>query len=377
MARNSEFYKGRRKKRNYAIIPFVIVLGLVVLVVVLFYSMQQYAVITKDGITVEPDILNTQQTTVDSSGHVVRVFEPVDVNITFDEPDYSGIRAVAGAKVGGLRAIFVPAENINKEKLNEYANRLSTGNALVLEMKPRTGVLKWASKASLAVNYGVAEENEATLQMPTLIRDLKAKNIYLVAQISCCLDELLASRCTSVTLRNEYGANYTDGYGTWLDPYSTELRNYVVQMVRELYDMGFDEVVLADVMHPVFAEETELVYTRQMSTPPSSVNAVCGFALYVTDALQDRSVNFLSIYINSAEALVKATDNGQDARLFMKIFDRVYLNTDKFAYTYNLQDMSPNISIGTPQDRLIPVLQNYLFDNASEMSWVLVDTGEE
>ena len=376
MARIQEFYKGRRKRRNYAIVPFVIVLGIAVLTVVLFYSMQQYAVITKEGIAVELPLLNEEKTVVDSEGNEVKVFDPVDVTLQFDEPDYSSVKATAGSKARGLRAIFVPADNINKEKLTEYANRLNTGNALVLEMKPRSGVLKWNSQATMAVNYGISQENEATLQLPTLITELKAKNIYLVAQLSCCLDELLASRCTSVTLRNEYGGNYTDDYGTWLDAYNTDLRNYIVQLTREMYDMGFDEVVLADVAHPVFAEPVALTYTRQMSTQPSAVNAVCGFAMYVSDALRERSVNQLSIYIDSPQALVKAVDNGQDARLFIKVFDRVYLRTDRFAYSYNLADLKPQITIGTDQDRLIPVMENYLFENASEMSWVLVDVAE-
>ena len=376
MPRIQEFYKGRRKRRNYAIVPFVIVLGIAVLTVVLFYSMQQYAVITKEGIAVELPLLNEEKTVVDSQGNEVKVFDPVDVTLQFDEPDYSSVKATAGSKAQGLRAIFVPADNINKEKLTEYANRLNTGNALVLEMKPRSGVLKWNSQATMAVNYGISQENEATLQLPTLITELKAKNIYLVAQLSCCLDELLASRCTSVTLRNEYGGNYTDDYGTWLDAYNTDLRNYIVQLTREMYDMGFDEVVLADVAHPVFAEPVALTYTRQMSTQPSAVNAVCGFAMYVSDALRERSVNQLSIYIDSPQALVKAVDNGQDARLFIKVFDRVYLKTDRFAYSYNLADLKPQITIGTDQDRLIPVMENYLFENASEMSWVLVDVAE-
>lgn len=376
MARIQEFYKGRRKRRNYAIVPFVIVLGIAVLTVVLFYSMQQYAVITKEGITVELPLLNEEKTVIDSEGNEVKVFDPVDVTLQFDEPDYSSVKATAGSKAQGLRAIFVPADNINKEKLTEYANRLNTGNALVLEMKPRSGVLKWNSQATMAVNYGISQENEATLQLPTLITELKAKNIYLVAQLSCCLDELLASRCTSVTLRNEYGGNYTDDYGTWLDAYNTDLRNYIVQLTREMYDMGFDEVVLADVAHPVFAEPVALTYTRKMSTQPSAVNAVCGFAMYVSDALRERSVNQLSIYIDSPQALVKAVDNGQDARLFIKVFDRVYLRTDRFAYSYNLADLKPQITIGTDQDRLIPVMENYLFENASEMSWVLVDVAE-
>ena len=185
MPRIQEFYKGRRKRRNYAIVPFVIVLGIAVLTVVLFYSMQQYAVITKEGIAVELPLLNEEKTVVDSEGNEVKVFDPVDVTLQFDEPDYSSVKATAGSKARGLRAIFVPADNINKEKLTEYANRLNTGNALVLEMKPRSGVLKWNSQATMAVNYGISQENEATLQLPTLITELKAKNIYLVAQLSC------------------------------------------------------------------------------------------------------------------------------------------------------------------------------------------------
>ncbi len=38
-----------------------------------------------------------------------------------------------------MRAIYVSSENITQDKLNEYADRLSVGNALVLEMKPVSG----------------------------------------------------------------------------------------------------------------------------------------------------------------------------------------------------------------------------------------------
>ena len=62
MARNLEFYKGRRKKRNYALVPSAITLGVIMLIVVLFYGMQKYAVITKDGVNVELPILSDGKT---------------------------------------------------------------------------------------------------------------------------------------------------------------------------------------------------------------------------------------------------------------------------------------------------------------------------
>lgn len=374
MARQSEFYKGRRKKRNYAIVPTAIAVGIITLIVVLFYGMQKYAVITKDGVSVELPILMKGETVIDESGHEVKVFDPVEVDVVYDEPDYSYIKATAGKSVPETRAIFVPSENINHDKLMEYANRLKSGNALVLEMKPRSGLLMWNSTAEMATSYGLSTPNEITDQMPEFIAQLKSDDIYLVAQISCCLDAMFTARSTSVALRRaDNGANYIDGYGTWLDPYSQTVRSYIAELAQELFEMGFDEVVLADVAHPVLDSGVELLYTRELSTAPKPYSAVSGFAISVANALRDRT-GLLSIYINDYEALAKTNTYGQDAELFMKLYDRVYVNTDKFAYPYNLEDIKSKVQYGKAQDRLMPVVISNLPENTS---WVLVDAPQE
>ncbi len=375
MARVQEFYKGRRKRRNYAMVPFIILLALVSLVVVLFYGMQKYAVITKDGVSVELPALSTEQVTVDSQGHEVKVFEPVSATIVFDAPDYSSIDAVAGEGLDGVRAIFVPAENVNRTKLDEYALRLNVGNALVLEMKPRSGVLLWESHTQMSQNYGLTLSNETTKAMPELVNLLKEQGIYLVAQISCCIDETLPTLTSAFCVHTELGFNYKDEVGTWLDAYNLELRTYVAEMARELFDMGFDEVVLADVAHPTLAEPVPLTYTREISTPRSTVAAVCGFAVSVAEQLRDRPGK-LSIYCNTKPALVGAdVTTGQDATLFMKLYDRVYLRTDKYAYSYNVADIESYVELGNVHDRLVPVVENYIPSENS--SWVLIDVEEE
>ena len=379
MAKNLEFYKGRRKKRNYALVPSAIALGVIMLIVVLFYGMQKYAVITKDGVAVELPILTRGQTTVDSSGNEVKVFEQVETELVYDEPDYSYIKATVGDDVPEIRAIFVPYTDLTKEKLNEYTARLSRGNALVLEMKPRSGNLMWDSQADMALGYGLTVSNDQTAQMPALIAELKEKNKdkYFAAQISCCIDELFASRSTTVTLRRaDNNGNVIDDKGTWLDPYNMNVRNYIVQLAEELYDMGFDEVILADVAHPTFSEPTDLIYTRQLSTASSPKTAVCGFAIYVAKQLEDRTGR-LSIYCDKSTSLVKADDSGQDASLFLKMYDRVYLRTDKYAYPYNVDDVKGSIEKGNVYDRLVPVVENYLPDDTNDTSWVLVDVLEE
>ena len=154
MAKYTEFYKGRRKRRNYVFIPTAIVLGLIPLTLLLFYGLQQYAALTKDQVEVKVPLLdNGENTVIDAQGNEVTVFDQVDAQIVFDAPDYSGVEAVAGQGVGPIRAIFVPYTDLNTDKLEEYAGRLRAGNALVLEMKPRQGTLMWSTQSSVAQNY--------------------------------------------------------------------------------------------------------------------------------------------------------------------------------------------------------------------------------
>ena len=384
MAKNQEFYRGSRKKRNYAIVPFVIVLGLLTMLVVLFYSMQKYAVITKDGVEVILPGMEQEGTQVDSEGNVVRVFDEVDAPLVFEEPDYSRVTASAGKRVKPLKAIFVGADELKKDRLLKYEDRLNDGNALILEMKPRSGQLMWRSESDMARSYGIGSSSDLGDSMVPMIKALReaaaARNreIYLVAQISCCVDGVVSSRSTSMALRTDYGANFMNETGSWLDPYNTDVRNYAVQLTRELFDMGFDEVVLADVVHPSALQENEeerikFQYSREMSTTPRPVTAVCGFAVYVAQQLEDRGNKLLSIYVDSATALARADeDNGQDAALFFKLYDRVYYRTDRYVYSYNLSDVQNSITIGTATDRFVPVVINYLPHENS--SWVLIDT---
>ena len=380
MARNREFYKGTRKKRNWALIPFVLVLAFAALLVVLFYSMQKYAIISKEGVTmVLPGTQPSAGVVIDSSGAEQRVYEPVEAELVFDAPDYSRVEAVAGREAKPLRAIYVAAEDVNTDHLMEMAARLSSGNALLLEMKPRAGALVWNSQAALAVRYGLYYQTALDADFSSAIQSLREyaaehdKSFTLVAQISCCVDNLLPLRTVDYTLRTESGWDYSDNTGTYLDPYSADVRNYIVALCRELYELGFDEVVLADVVHPVPDSSKvngSFVYSAEMSTTPNPVNAVCGFAMYVQQQLADEP-GLLSIYLDSARALVGPDEaTGQDGVLFSKVFDRLYYRTDKWTYTYNLQDMEGTITIGDVHDRLVPVVINYLPDNSS---WVYIE----
>ena len=152
MAKNREFYRGQKKRRNYALIPFVIGLALITLIVVAFYGLQKYVVITKDGVRIVMP-WDEPEAEVDEEGHEIREFEEVETQLVFDEPDYSRITARAGRRARPMRAIYIAAEDVNRENLLRRAEQLNSGNALVLEMKPRSGYLLWVSDTELAQQY--------------------------------------------------------------------------------------------------------------------------------------------------------------------------------------------------------------------------------
>ena len=391
MAKKTDYYKGRRKKRNFAIIPIVVLMLLIAVAIVIFYAMQKYAVISDTGVRIDLPILtgNTTSSTSVSSGSVsnaaAKEYEVVNANIVFDDADYSTIEPTAGKKVQPVKAIFIPYEDLGEESVMAYAARLSTGNALVLDLKEKSGYMAWYSESETATKYGLnmaAPDSKESLKR--VVSTLKEDGVYLVAQICCCQDELLGGHSTQVCIKNQLQMYYFDENGYWLDPYSTIVRQYTIELVRELWDIGFDEVLLACVKHPVVEKVEDengnmvrpVEYTMDMSTTPSPVGGVCGFAVNVAETLADYKEDgkFLSIYLDSPTALVKAdTENGQNGPLFMKLYDRIYYKTDKYAYTYNVQDMSPSVKIGSVYNRLVPVVENYLPDNSS---WVLIDVEE-
>ena len=90
-----------------------------------------------------------------------------------------------------------------------------------------------------------------------------------------------------------------------------------------------------------------------------------GPKVYMTNAI---TVEMRSITTQHVQTL---SIGAQEAsQLAGKLYDRVYYNTDKYAYTFNVQDIEPLCTVGSIKNRFVPVVINYLPDNTS---WILVD----
>jgi len=353
-----DVYRPKKKRRNWAILPVAVILVLVGGLLLLFSSWQKYLVYGQDGLRVElPWMAETDET----GQKVPDTYRPtVHAEVVLEGYDFSGIQTDAGQGVTTLKAMYVPSGEISETGIASYQSRLevNNANALVLQLKPESGRLAYQSGVYMATAYDL----NGTFDLTAQVAALKEENIYLVAELSCSLDELLAQRYAAVTLKNADGSVYQDDAGAWLDLYNTDVRQYVVDLCLELADMGFDEVLLSNVSHP---NAENLVYTETMTTAPDKLSAVSSFSYYLEQAVGD----WIKLSLRGASDALRngVGSNGQDMSVLYQIYDRVYCASDASVFS---EDLSKALGYMTEEhrDRFVPVAYTALSDD----SWMVL-----
>ena len=360
MARSNgpEVYRGRRKRLNVLGVVFGALAALILLTVVLFFGLQKYIVFEHDGVRValpgaaagEDGPLPNDETAP----------EQVNAVLEITDPDYSAVPATAGEGLANMAAVFVPAQDVSMSGVGRYMSVMSSygANALVLEVKPVSGQLVWASSSPTAAAYSL----NGTLDLEAMVAALRQQDeddeLYLVAQLSCCIDGLLAERCPSAALRFATGAAYADSEGAWLDPYSATVSAYLSELCSELAEMGFDELLLKSLSLPI--TEEAIGFSVELSSTPTPEAAVCGLAVELTNALEGYDIPVSAILDTTSLRSGLADKSGQNLELFGKVFDRLCSATDSaWLSGVDRDSIDQYLTLGSLETRYVPIM-NYV-----------------
>lgn len=360
MARSNgpEVYRGRRKRLNVLGVVFGALAALILLTVVLFFGLQKYIVFEHDGVRValpgaaagEDGPLPNDETAP----------EQVNAVLEITDPDYSAVPAAAGEGLANMAAVFVPAQDVSMSGVGRYMSVMSSygANALVLEVKPVSGQLVWASSSPTAAAYSL----NGTLDLEAMVAALRQQDeddeLYLVAQLSCCIDGLLAERCPSAALRFATGAAYADSEGAWLDPYSATVSAYLTELCSELAEMGFDELLLKSLSLPI--TEEAIGFSVELSSTPTPEAAVCGLAVELTNALEAYDIPVSAILDTTSLRSGLADKSGQNLELFGKVFDRLCSATDSaWLSGVDRDSIDQYLTLGSLETRYVPIM-NYV-----------------
>jgi hypothetical protein len=143
-----------------------------------------------------------------------------------------------------VRGIYVTGPRAgHTEAMEELTYLVDTTelNAMVIDIKNDSGVITYNMDLPTVQEIG-ANENYIS-DIKSLIADLKAKDIYLIARVVAFKDPILAEQKPELSIRNTDGTIFLDKAGhSWVNPYKKEVWEYLIDVSKEAAMLGFDEI---------------------------------------------------------------------------------------------------------------------------------------
>lgn len=146
-----------------------------------------------------------------------------------------------------LKGIYMTAETA----LSKYGKGLVTklinsgGNAVVIDIQHGSGLLAFTPQNEVLkkMNPGSGRLND----LPEWIKEIQSEGVYVIARQVVFNQPYMASRYPGWRIKGRWGGYYPE---KWLDPSLPEVQNYNLYVLREVAEMGFDEVQFDYVRFP-------------------------------------------------------------------------------------------------------------------------------
>ena len=322
MARPRSVYRGKRKYGWIISVAAFLLIFVLMAGVWLFYDLQKYIEFEKDAVRL---VFTEEEVQEGDSGEDIPIAEAVtNPQIVVEIPDFTDMESLVAGGMEPIKAMYVGEDNAKAATLSYYPGILAQSqggyNALVINIKSEDGYLRYFSSVPLATSYGV----NGTENLTDSLAALSEEGIWLVAEVSCLVDNAMAVRNSALALRNGSGGVMANENGSWLDPFNSGVREYVAAIIAELAAMGFDEVLLTNVSFPAGTVQ----YSQPMSAAPAGLSSVASFGKYLREAADEAGIKLSAVLDGKAMREGTSTAIGQDATFFLKVFDRVYVETD-------------------------------------------------
>lgn len=322
MARPRTVYRGKRKYGWMITTVLFLVIFAMMAGIWLFYDLQKYIEYERDGLRLVFDRDETSDTqTVDDTviGEAV-----TNAQIVMKTPDFTDMESMVAGGLEHMKAMYVGEDNVKADTLSYYPGIMSSSgtayNALVLNIKSADGYLRYYSNVPLTTSYGV----NGTENLKDAMAALSEQGIWLVAEVSCLVDNAMAVRNAPLALRNATGGVMADENGSWLDPFHPDVRGYISALMAELANMGFDEVLLTNMSFPTATVQ----FSQPMTAAPDGLSSVSSLAKYLRGEADELGIKLSAVLDGKAMRDGSSASIGQDAEFFLKVFDRVYVETD-------------------------------------------------
>ena len=234
-------YRTRRNLQRVGIIALVAFLVISAIWLCWFMWLERFVVYTRE----QGAVLDMTGDPFVPEGEVAVPPEIDEISVYYNEGD----NAINTSKeLGQIIGFYADAEALkDMAAVEAYTENLPTGTPVMLDVKDAKGRFFYSS--------GVSSERSGsvdTAAMDALIEKLDKKGMYLIARLPALRDYSFGLNHTENGLFVSSGAYLwaDDDYCYWLDPTKQGTITYLVEIVTELKNLGFDEVVFDEYRFP-------------------------------------------------------------------------------------------------------------------------------
>lgn len=207
-----------------------------------------------------------------------------------------------------LSGYYITSDMVKEDYDNVLlqVERLSSGTPVMIEMKGPYGSFFYNTNLSGAT----ISQSTDIAAYEALVSKMMSKGLYTIAQISSLRDWSFGYNNVSsgLFLPSRIGLWEDEGRMYWLDPTKSSTTTWISQVVMELKNMGFNEVMLADFCFP---NSTGYLFegdkTEALKSAASTLLSTCGSSDFVLSfGVSDPTFTLpgerCRLYINAATA---------------------------------------------------------------------------
>lgn len=233
-------YRTRQTIKRVALAALAVLLIVAVLLTVWFVWLKRYVVYTQDGAKLDFSL------GAFAPGQVaVEPEQKETVSIYYNEGDNA---VDTSTELTQMTGYYIEAEALKEDisAVMAQVQQLSAGTPVMVDVKTIYGSFYYSSNVC---DQRVSAVD--TQQMDALIAQLNSKDVYAIARLPALRDYYYGLHHVPDGLPLPGGYLWMDDDSCyWLDPTSEGTVTYLVQIVTELKNLGFDEVVFYDFRFP-------------------------------------------------------------------------------------------------------------------------------
>ncbi len=255
-------------------------------------------------------------------------------------------------KIKGVHvSIWVAADSKLFANLVSLVERTEL-NSLEIDTKDESGRVGYDSSVELANQLGL-DMTKGGIDLGKVMDKCWYKDIYTIARIVCFKDPVLAKKRPDLAVQDKRGKPW--GNGQWLDPYSKEVWNYILDLAKEAAANGFDEIQFDYVRFPSDGDTTTCVFPHNDGRAKEEV--ITDFCRFLAENLKPLGV-VLSIDLFGLTASGQGSMGiGQDVTAIASSVD--YLSPMVYPSHYHLGEYNIRVPEANPYETVYKSLVDF------------------